>query len=420
MASRRADPDLVEYLGRILLRHRLRIGAFLGILLLGTLATLNTTIAPGGDPANARRMGAPEALYHTLKLFLVQAEGLSGNDLAGYVLWAIYFIAPAVSVGLVAQALEAVIHSPARQIRRLRGHVIVAGMGRLGSAALESFRAKGRPVVAIDRDHDNEIIAHLRVEHQPYVLGDLTSTAILDRANVAQARQFLAVSGDDMANIDGATLAKRLSGGACDSVAQITDPFLLTNVQGLLEEHGIRVFNPYEVAARQVAVRVREKLATRTGRTAVVVAGFGKFGKMVARELLTANGTKGRRDPVDLLVVDRLPGMDREWRSFAVMHGLPRDGLRTMVADVRDPEFWERMAAELRHEFSVVVIATDNDSSNVTTALLVQRHLEGEVFLITRLFRSVAAVEKDVHGIGSLVFSEVALEALMAEADQAK
>jgi len=34
----------------------------------------------------------------------------------------------------VAQALEAVIHNPTRQIARLRGHPIVGGLGKLGAA----------------------------------------------------------------------------------------------------------------------------------------------------------------------------------------------------------------------------------------------------------------------------------------------
>jgi CPA2 family monovalent cation:H+ antiporter-2 len=89
---------------------------------------------------------------------------------------------------------------PPAEVEELRGHVVLGGFGRVGSAvgeALETFRL---PYVAVEMDPD--IVRDLRSRGIPCIFGDVGQRRILEAAGVARAvLVVIAVPEDDRASL---------------------------------------------------------------------------------------------------------------------------------------------------------------------------------------------------------------------------
>ncbi len=71
---------------------------------------------------------------------------------------------------------------------RARQHVIVCGLGRVGSTAVTLLRSHGHRVVAIERDGGCPAIPHARSLGVPVVVGDARTAVTLKRAGIAGHR----------------------------------------------------------------------------------------------------------------------------------------------------------------------------------------------------------------------------------------
>ena len=86
-----------------------------------------------------------------------------------------------------------------RRIGELTGHVIVAGMGRVGrQAALELHEAATRFVVV---DPSEQAMAHATERGYLALQGDATEDAVLKRAGIGRARGLIVTTGNDATNV---------------------------------------------------------------------------------------------------------------------------------------------------------------------------------------------------------------------------
>ncbi|HEY7437702.1 MAG TPA: potassium channel protein [Methylomirabilota bacterium] len=86
-----------------------------------------------------------------------------------------------------------------RRIGELSGHVIVAGLGRVGrQAALELHEAGTRFVVV---DPSEPAIAHAAERGYLALLGDATEDPVLERAGIARARGLIVTTSNDATNV---------------------------------------------------------------------------------------------------------------------------------------------------------------------------------------------------------------------------
>lgn len=90
-------------------------------------------------------------------------------------------------------------------------HIILVGFGRLGYRTFLLLRKLGQPVVVIERDEKNEFLEELRRDGSPLLLGDARREALLEDANVAKARSIVLATDDDMANLEIALDARKIS-----------------------------------------------------------------------------------------------------------------------------------------------------------------------------------------------------------------
>lgn len=84
--------------------------------------------------------------------------------------------------------------------RRLRNHVVVCGLGSVGMAVARDLQARGKPVVVIEPQADDEL--HRETNPRcPVIVGDATRTVILHRAGIERACALVACTSNDALNL---------------------------------------------------------------------------------------------------------------------------------------------------------------------------------------------------------------------------
>ncbi|MFF3209444.1 potassium channel family protein [Streptomyces sp. NPDC002886] len=114
---------------------------------------------------------------------------------------------------LVAAALEALgAFRTATALRRpprgLSGHVVLLGLGKVGTRVLARLRELGIPVVCVESDPLARGIALARRLHVPVVVGDVTDEGVLEAARIHRAHALLAVTSSDTTNLEAALYAR--------------------------------------------------------------------------------------------------------------------------------------------------------------------------------------------------------------------
>ncbi|SOB80918.1 NAD-binding protein [Streptomyces sp. 1331.2] len=89
-----------------------------------------------------------------------------------------------------------------------RDHVIVVGLGNVGTRVATQLHDLGVPVVCMERDPQARGIAAVRALGIPVVMGDGPFEQQLRRARLKHSRALVAVSGDDATNLEAALEAR--------------------------------------------------------------------------------------------------------------------------------------------------------------------------------------------------------------------
>ena len=94
-----------------------------------------------------------------------------------------------------------------------RGHVVVCGIGRTGRLVVQALVEAGVPCVIVDRDEAEVDMALVRRHRIPIVVGDPGSPATLNLLRLESARALMVMTGDEMANLQCAMLARERMAG---------------------------------------------------------------------------------------------------------------------------------------------------------------------------------------------------------------
>jgi voltage-gated potassium channel len=134
-----------------------------------------------------------------------------------------------------------------RRIADLEGHVIVAGLGRVGRQAAAELGAAGTPFVVLDPSAASTRIA----EDRGYLLlaGDATEDAVLERAGIRRARGLIATTANDATNMY-IVLSARVLNPALRIVARAADE---ASVPKLLRAGADRAISPYAIGGHRLA-----------------------------------------------------------------------------------------------------------------------------------------------------------------------
>ncbi|MFF7369147.1 potassium channel family protein [Streptomyces tricolor] len=114
---------------------------------------------------------------------------------------------------LLAAALEALgTFRTASALRRpprgLSGHVVLLGLGKIGTRVLTRLRELNIPVVCVESDPEARGLATARRLRVPVVLGDVTQEGVLEAAQIHRAQALLAVTSSDTTNLEAVLYAR--------------------------------------------------------------------------------------------------------------------------------------------------------------------------------------------------------------------
>jgi hypothetical protein len=358
----------------------------------------------------SERAGIPASglftkLYYTLALFVLGGVDLGmpqgGPPLAQSLLWFAYFAAPAITtVSLIEGVLRAL--APEHwQLRRLRGHVIIAGAGGIGQLFLRRLRRQRatEPVVLVDLQQDHRAKTALRY-HAHLLVGDIRTDAVLDALHLERAARVFLLTGDDFANLDAAAkILQRAPALAERTVVHVSDLHFMRVMNDTKVAKECEIFNSHDIAATHL---VQTELLSHFQRTAfrdvVVLAGFGRFGQSVLASLQTLAPDKFGR----VVIMDIEAGS--RTAVFAQQVGFKDFYERQIIdGDLSDPRTWHRITGLDAHE-PVFVLGCGDDSVNLHTALWVKR-AHPRAYVVARTFHRSSFAEELAREGGFMAFS---------------
>lgn len=92
---------------------------------------------------------------------------------------------------------------------RMKEHIVVCGLGHVGIRIVESLKALGVDVVAIERRQAESFAANAEKLSVPVLYGDARQDDVLVQAGIGRARAVVCATDDDLTNLEVALDAKR-------------------------------------------------------------------------------------------------------------------------------------------------------------------------------------------------------------------
>ncbi|MGF1339627.1 NAD-binding protein [Streptomyces flavovirens] len=185
--------------------RRLRWSA-LGVATAAVALAVASVVTTGDSPLHAA--------YLTLLDLLAMGDPAEGEPPSRQVIQLLSGMAGLLLLPLlVAAVLEAFgslrnASSLRRPPRGLSGHVVLLGLGKIGTRVLVRLRELEIPVVVVEEDPEARGIPLARSMHVPTVIGDVTQEGVLEAAKIRRAHALLALTSIDTTNLE-ATLYAR-------------------------------------------------------------------------------------------------------------------------------------------------------------------------------------------------------------------
>ena len=187
------------------------------LLLIGSSALLRFTYH-----SPARPMGWVDAFYFTASTVATVGFGdFSFLDQHTWLrLWAIGLIfagliTTAILVAFIADMLLSRRFAQSagrRQVRHLRDHIIVVGLGSFGVRVVSDLKAAGHDVAVIERSEDNRYLSVAAELGVPVIFGDARLRQTLEVARPDEARAVALLTQRDMVNIETGIVLREMLG----------------------------------------------------------------------------------------------------------------------------------------------------------------------------------------------------------------
>jgi len=347
--------------------------------------------------------------YYVLGLFVLGGLDLGtptgGPTVARALLWFAYFAAPLITASALIEAVLRLVDPLALRKRRLDGHVVLGGAGRLSTVYLRKLRERDpdRPIVVVELDPNHPALPELRDAHgATVVVGDITRDRVLDGLRLERARRVLFLTGNDFANLDAATkVLGRVPSLAGKLVVHVSKLGFIRETTGSRVAQEAEIFNGHEFAAMKL---VEDHLLARfrdtPGKDLVVLVGFGRFGQTVLRLLQEhAAGSFGR-----VVIIDERAG--RLVPIFAEYPGFDGRYERSVLeGDILDPDVWARIEAIVSADGRepVFVAGSGGDGTNLHAGLMARKRYPS-AYVLVRSFQESPFTDEVARDAGLHAF----------------
>ncbi|MFI7350209.1 NAD-binding protein [Streptomyces sp. NPDC049936] len=97
--------------------------------------------------------------------------------------------------------------------RGIGGHVVLLGLGKIGTRVLTRLREMDIPVVCVEADPEARGVATARRLRVPVVLGDVTQEGVLEAAKIQRAHSLLALTSVDTTNLEAVLYGRSVRSG---------------------------------------------------------------------------------------------------------------------------------------------------------------------------------------------------------------
>jgi hypothetical protein len=230
---------------RSLLQVYALVGAFCTLLLAGMIFF-----------HQAAHLSWLDALYSTARVVTtddfgeVGQRGSTGTKLFGIFVMLSAVALVAITIALIADRMvkrNAEI-ALGRRRYRLRGHVIVCGLGRLGSQVVEELLRSGEQVLVIEEKPGNRFLETVRARGARVLIGDASLPKNLSDAGVSNALALISVISDDLKNLEIGLNARSLRPDLC-LILRIFDTGIAERMREHLDIHF--AFSTSSVAAEK-------------------------------------------------------------------------------------------------------------------------------------------------------------------------
>jgi voltage-gated potassium channel len=136
-----------------------------------------------------------------------------------------------------------------KALRKVRGHYILCGFGRVGRNVAQELEATSRHFIAIDESLET---LETQAEKKPGLLflhGDASDEDVLTKANINEARGVFAITGDDSRNLMISLTARQMN-AAVRVVARCND---LRNVEKMRKAGADAIVSPNFTGGMRIA-----------------------------------------------------------------------------------------------------------------------------------------------------------------------
>ncbi|MGH3314224.1 MAG: NAD-binding protein [Streptomyces sp.] len=94
--------------------------------------------------------------------------------------------------------------------RGMSGHVVLLGLGKVGTRVLDRLLELNIPVVCVERDPEARGVERARRLRVPTLIADVTEDGVLDHAKIKRSRALLALTSSDGTNLEASLNARQI------------------------------------------------------------------------------------------------------------------------------------------------------------------------------------------------------------------
>jgi voltage-gated potassium channel len=134
-----------------------------------------------------------------------------------------------------------------REVQKLKDHIIIAGLGRVGKQAATELEEAKVPFVIVDPRPEAQ--AHAAQRRYLSLQGDASDDSVLEQAGIARAKGLIVTSGDDANNLY-IVLSARVLRPDLFIVSRAVDE---ASVPKLIRAGANRAISPYAIGGRRLA-----------------------------------------------------------------------------------------------------------------------------------------------------------------------